>query len=305
LREVGGLHVKQAGSLVAPDRLRFDFTHVAGLTDEALADIESLVNDHVRANHAVETATMDLDEALRSGALALFGEKYGERVRVVRIGDVSVELCGGTHTARTGEIGLFKLVEERGVASGTRRIEAVTGEESLARFREAQTVLRGLETQLSVPRERLAEEVARRLGEARTAQKELDRLRLETVRTRLLGRVEAAPVVAGVRVLAARVDGLEGPDLRDLADALRRKLHSGVVVLGRAEGGKASLLVAVTDDLKARAPAGQIVRALATFIGGSGGGRPEMAEAGGRDPERLDEALSEALREVGRRLETS
>jgi len=303
LREVVGTHVKQAGSLVAPDRLRFDFTHFAGLTDEALADIESLVNARVLENRAVETETLDLEDALRSGAMALFGEKYGDRVRVVRIGDFSVELCGGTHTARAGEIGLIKLTDERGVASGTRRVEAVTGEASLERFREAHALVCRLETQLSVSRDRVAAEVERRLEHAREVQKDLERLRLETVRTRLFERVASAPTVAGVRVLVERVDGVEAADLRDLADALRRKLDSGVVVLGRAEGGKASLLVAVTDDLKARTPAGELVRTLASVISGTGGGRADMAEAGGRSPERLDDALAQALREVSRRLE--
>jgi alanyl-tRNA synthetase len=202
-----------------------------------------------------------------------------------------------------GEIGLVKLVEERGVASGTRRVEALTGGASLERFREAHGLVRRLEAQLSVSRDRLVEEIGRRLEQARAATRELERQRAAIVRARLLERVATAPVVAGVRVLAERVDGLPASETRDLADALRRKLDSGVVVLGRAEGGKASLLVAVTDDLTARTPAGPLVRALAPLIGGSGGGRAEMAEAGGRSPERLDEALAEAVREVERRLE--
>ncbi len=303
LREVVGPHVKQAGSLVAEDRLRFDFTHFAGLTDETLADIESLVNAKVLDDLAVETRTADLDGALASGAMALFGEKYGDRVRVVRIGDFSLELCGGTHTTRTGEIGLVKLVEERGVASGTRRVEAVTGDASLERFRETHALVRSLEAQLSVSRERLVDEIGRRLEQARAAIKELERQRVAAVRTRLFERLAAAPSVAGVRVVAERLEGVGAADMRELADALRRKLDSGVVVLGRADGGKASLLVAVTDDLKARAPAGELVRAIAPLIGGSGGGRADMAEAGGRTPEQLDHALAEAVREVERRLE--
>jgi alanyl-tRNA synthetase len=235
--------------------------------------------------------------------MALFGEKYGDRVRVVRIGDFSLELCGGTHTSRTGEVGLIKLVEERGVASGTRRVEAVTGVLALDRFREEHALVKGLETQLSVSRDRLIAEIDRRLEHARKLAKELERHRLAALRDRLFARIETAPVVAGARVLAERVEGVKPAELRDLADALRRKLDSGVVVLGRAEASRASLLVAVTDDLKVRIPAGTLVRALAPLIGGSGGGRADMAEAGGRSPERLDGALAEVPREVARRLE--
>ena len=302
LREVVGTHVKQAGSLVAPDRLRFDFTHFAGLNRRALADVESLVNRKVLDDLPVETQLMDLDEALQSGAMALFGEKYGDRVRVVRIGEFSLELCGGTHTARSGEIGLVKLTAERGVASGTRRVEAISGEASLERFRREHDLVRRLEEQLSVSGDRVLEEIDRRLEQVRTMQRELERQRLGEVRERLLQAAGEAAEVGGVRVLARRVEGLESQEMRELADALRRKLDSGVVVLGRAGEGKASLLVAVTDDLRKRIPAGELVRALGRIIGGGGGGRPDMAEAGGKNPERLDEALAAVASEVGRRL---
>ncbi len=302
LREVLGTHVKQAGSLVAPDRLRFDFSHFSGVSDEALADVESLVHRQVLEDHAVETSEMDLEEALRAGAMALFGEKYGERVRVVRIGEFSLELCGGTHCRRSGEIGLVKLVAERGVASGTRRIEAVSGEGSLQRFREEHATLRRLEGLLAVPRERLLEEIERRTGELRAAQRQLDEERTRAARARLWTLADTPQVVAGVSVVAERVDGLGPAELRELADGLRRKLRSGVIVLGRAFDGKASLLVSVTEDLTTRLPAGEIVRELARFIGGGGGGRPDLAEAGGRDGARLDEALRGTLDVVARRL---
>ncbi len=304
LREVVGTHVKQAGSLVAPDRLRFDFTHFSALSDEALADIENLINGKALDDVAVKTEVLPLDEALSSGAMALFGEKYAQQVRVVRIGDFSVELCGGTHCSRSGEIGLIKLTAERGIASGTRRVEAISGGHSLDRFRQAQRIMRALEERLSVGREELLPEIERRMGQLRKLERELGQQRLGQVRQRLAERVDAAETVGGVRVLAERVDGLTAQELRELADALRGKLGSGVVVLGRREADKASILVAVTDDLKGRVPAGDLVRELGKIIGGGGGGRPDMAEAGGREPERLDQALRAATASVGRRLES-
>jgi len=305
LREVVGTHVKQAGSLVAPDRLRFDFTHFSALQDHTLADIELLVNRKVLEDLPVETLEMDLDEALRSGAMALFGERYGGRVRVVRVGVFSLELCGGTHTARSGEIGLVKLSRERGIASGTRRVEAMSGEGALAAFREDHRVVRALEEQLSVPRELVLEEIEKRLDRVRSIQRELEEQRLLIVRERLSRKADEAETVAGIRVLTERVEGLGPQEMRELADSLRGKLNSGVVVLGRSEAGKASLLVAVTADLKKRLPAGDLVRSLGRIIGGGGGGRPDMAEAGGKNPERLDEALRQAPREVARRMEES
>jgi alanyl-tRNA synthetase len=302
IREVVGTHVKQAGSLVAPDRLRFDFSHFAGLTDRALADIETLVNRKVLEDLPLVADEMELDEAVKAGAMALFGEKYGDRVRVVRIGDFSLELCGGTHCGASGEVGLVKLTEEHGIASGTRRIEAVTGEGSLAWFRREHAIVRTLEEQLSVPQDKVLGEIARRLDDLRAAQRALGGQRVESVRRRLMRKAEQPEVVAGVRLLADRVDGLGPQELRELADGLRGKLGSGVVVLGRADGPKASVLVAVTRDLTDRLPAGDLVRVLGRIIGGGGGGRPDLAEAGGKQPSRLDEALDEAAREVERRM---
>jgi alanyl-tRNA synthetase len=303
LREVAGTHVKQAGSLVAPDRLRFDFSHFAPLGERALEDIESIVNRQVLADAAVETGEMELDEALESGAMALFGEKYGDRVRVVRIGDFSLELCGGTHTSRVGEIGLVKLTQEKGIASGTRRVEAISGEGSLARFRLEHDIVRTLEEQLSVPGDKLLAEIERRLDRVRELQRELEKHKLGSVRERLMKRAGDCRTVAGVRLLAERVDEASPQELRQLADNLRQKLGSGVVVLARAADDKVSLLVAVTDDLVGRLHAGKLVKQLAPIIGGGGGGRPDLAEAGGRDASRLDEALLGAGPAVEKMLE--
>jgi len=305
LRDVVGSHVKQAGSFVAPDRLRFDFAHFAPLSAAAVSEIETLVNRKVLEDLPVETAVVPIDEALTRGAMALFGEKYGERVRVVSIGEFSLELCGGTHTTRTGQIGLVKLTQERGIASGTRRVEAISGEGSLSRFRDEHAIVRSLEERFSIPPERVLAEIERRLEQLREVQRELERLRLEQVRERFAAKIETPRIVDGVKLVAERVEGLGAQEMRELADALRGKLHSGVVVLGRAESGKAALLVAVTDDLTDRLPAGSLVRTLGRIIGGGGGGRADMAEAGGKDPTRLDEALAAAASEISRLLESS
>jgi alanyl-tRNA synthetase len=303
LREVVGTHVKQAGSLVAPDRLRFDFSHFASLSERAQEDIETLVNARILEDLPVEEGEMDLDEALRGGAMALFGERYGDRVRVIRVGDFSLELCGGTHCSRSGEIGLLKITQEKGIASGTRRVEAVTGEGSLERFRQEHEIVRALEETLSVPRADLLGELGRRLEQIRALQKELESLRMRTVREGLAKQAEKPEIAGGVQVIARRVDGLAAQEMRVLADNLRQKLGSGVVILGRAEGVKASLLVAVTPDLKDRVPAGELIRDLAKLIGGGGGGRADLAEAGGKDPSRLDEALRTGVDMVARKAE--
>jgi len=291
LREVVGTHVKQAGSLVAPDRLRFDFSHFAALSERTLGDIEALVNRKILADIAVATRERDLEEALAQGAMALFGEKYGDRVRVVEIGDFSLELCGGTHTARSGEIGLFKLTQERGVSAGTRRVEAVTGQGSLDRFREEHAVVKALEALLSVPRAELVAEISRRIEHARELERRLERERMKSVQDSLFAKADAPEVAGGIKVVAARADGLAAAEVRTLADNLRRRLGSGVVLLGRAEEGKVALLVAVTDDLTAKVRAGDLVREMAKVVGGGGGGRADIAEAGGKDAQRLDEAL--------------
>ena len=305
LRDIVGTHVKQAGSLVAPDRLRFDFSHFAGLTERAVSDIEASVNRRILEDVAIETEEMPLDVALKSGAMALFGEKYGENVRVVSAGTFSKELCGGTHCARTGEIGAFFLTHERGIASGTRRVEAVGGEAALEKSRSDHQILKRMEDLLSVPRSEVADELSRRLDQLRSLQRELEQQRVRAIQEQLSRQAESPEIVAGVRLLTARVDGLGSQETRMLADALRQKLGSGIVVLGRAEGEKASLLVAVTDDVKGRIGAGDLVRELAQMIGGGGGGRSDLAEAGGKDPSRLDEALTASRAAVARRAGVS
>jgi alanyl-tRNA synthetase len=233
--------------------------------------------------------------------MALFGEKYGETVRVVTIGSFSKELCGGTHCAGTGEIGLFLLTHERGVASGTRRVEALTGEGSLEKSRSDHQILKGMEELLSVPRHDVLAEFGRRMESVRAAQREVEQQRARVVREELTRKAANPELVVGIKLLAARVDGLASQEARVLADEMRRMLGSGVVILGRAEADKASILVAVTDDLKAKIGAGDLVKELASIIGGGGGGRSDLAEAGGKDPSRLDEALRAGRDAVARR----
>jgi alanyl-tRNA synthetase len=309
LRNVLGTHVKQAGSLVDPGHLRFDFSHFASLDDEELQDIEDLANKEVLRNDRVEVIEdVPIDVAVNEyKAMALFGEKYGDRVRVIRIGDFSTELCGGTHTAATGEIGLIKILKEGSVSSGVRRLEAVTGEGSLREFQKdhklenvVATLVRGDDES---PADALKRELERREDELKKLRRDLDQARLKLA---TLGLVPAAPtnvtatpfvhppgtqVVKGVAVLAKRVEGLPRPQLRTLVDNLRNKLGSGVVILGSVDDGKVALIVGVTKDLTARVQAGKIIAEVAKKVGGSGGGRPDMAEAGGKDPGALDAAL--------------
>ena len=305
LRDIVGTHVKQAGSLVAPDRLRFDFTHFAGLSERAVLDLEAAVNRRILEDLPVQTEEMPLEAALKTGAMALFGEKYGENVRVVSVGSFSKELCGGTHCARTGEIGAFFLTHERGIASGTRRVEALGGESALEKSRADHQILKRMEDLLSVPRVDVAAELSRRLEQLKALQREVEQQRVRAVKDELARRAEEPESAGGVRFLAARVDGLASQEARLLADALRQKLGSGVIVLGRAEEDKASLLVAVTEDLKTKIAAGDLVKELAKIIGGGGGGRPDLAEAGGKDASRLDEALATVRAAIARRAGVS
>ena len=292
LREVLGPHVKQLGSLVAPNRLRFDFAHFTPVRPGQLEEIEALVNERIRANAPVQTQVMGIAEAVQAGALAFFGDKYGEQVRVVEINQFSKELCGGTHCRHTGEIGLFTLVTETGVAAGVRRIEAQTGEGAYELLKERDGEFRALADALKTnPTDVLAK--ARKLV---TTLKEKDE-EIDQLKSRLAAGQSGAGAgetrtVAGVSVYVQRVDGLEMNDLRTLADTVRDKLKSGIIALGSVKDGKASLLLAVTKDLAARFPAGELINPLAVEIGGTGGGRPEMAQAGGKQTDRLDEALA-------------
>jgi alanyl-tRNA synthetase len=302
LREVLGEHVKQAGSLVAPDRLRFDFTHFRPVTREELREIEQQVNRKIRDNIAVQTELCDLEQALERGAIALFGEKYQQQVRVVQVPGFSMELCGGTHVSRTGDIGLFKIVAESSIAAGVRRIEAVTGEQALQKFLENEALLARLSDLLHSRPEELPQLAERLLREAKEARKEIDQLQLKLATRETGGAVAEAREVGGVRVLSKKVENLDRTALRNLADQLKHQLHSGVVVLGMPADGKVSLVAMVTPDLTDRIQAHLLLRHIAPLVGGGGGGRAEMAEAGGKDPSRLEEALEQAYDVVARIL---
>jgi alanyl-tRNA synthetase len=315
LREVLGKHVKQAGSLVAPNHLRFDFSHFTGVAEEELQDIEDLINKEVLLNERVEVIeNVPIDVAVNEyHAMALFGEKYGDRVRVIKIGDFSTELCGGTHTVQTGEIGLIKILKEGSVSSGVRRIEAVTGEGSLRHFRkdhELEGVVAGLvgptlsqktrkdgapsvgEVSTS-PAEALKLELEKKDAEIKRLSRELDQVRMKSASSSTANISEQIKEVRGVKVLAHRVDNLERAQMRTLVDQLRDKVGSGVVVLGSASDGSVSLIVGVTKDLTSRIQAGKVIGPVAQKVGGKGGGRPDLAEAGGKDAAALDSALGE------------
>jgi alanyl-tRNA synthetase len=287
LRETLGKHVKQAGSLVDPSHLRFDFSHFTAVADEELQDIEDLTNKEILKNIKVEVhEDVPIDVAINEmKAMALFGEKYGERVRVIKIGDFSTELCGGIHTAATGEIGLLKLTTESSVSSGVRRVEAITGEKSLSEFRRAEAA------------DQFKRELHHRDEELKKLRKELEQLRMKSAAASVSSATEKVSDVNGIKVVAQRVDNIDRGQMRTLVDNLRNKLGSGVVVLGsisEVDGEKkVSLICGVTKDLTARVQAGKIIGTVAKKVGGSGGGRPDMAEAGGKDPSALDAALAE------------
>jgi alanyl-tRNA synthetase len=305
LREVLGKHVKQAGSLVAPNHLRFDFSHFTGVEDEELQDIEDIINKEVLRNERVEIVeNVPIDVAVNEyHAMALFGEKYGDKVRVIKIGDFSTELCGGTHTGATGEIGLIKILKEGSVSSGVRRIEAVTGEGSLRNFREAHEVESFVstfahpKTHVS-PRKTLEILLHIKDEEIKRLTRELDQARMKSASSAVASVGEKVKEVRGVKVLAHRVDNLDRPQLRTLVDQLREKLGSGVVVVGSAANGNVSLIAGVTKDLTGRIQAGKVVGAVAEKVGGKGGGRPDLAEAGGKDVAALDSALAAVYKVV-------
>ncbi len=292
LVEVLGDHVKQAGSLVAPDRLRFDFSHFTAITVEELRRIETEVNRRIRENRAVEIREMSADDAIAAGATALFGEKYGERVRVVNLGDFSMELCGGTHTNAAGDIGLFKIIQEAGIAAGVRRIEAATGTRALALVQQQEDSIGRIAGLVKSDRPQLES----RLVKMVERQKELER-ELATLESRLkAGQADdimsQVQEIDGIKLLVAEVNSTDGKGLRDMADKLRDKVGSGVVAIGCPHEGKANLLIAVTTDLTKRLHAGKLISVLAAEVGGRGGGRPDLAQAGGSQPEKLAEALS-------------
>ena len=291
LRETLGTHVKQAGSLVAPDRLRFDYTHFAPLTDREIEEIEQKINQIVFKNLPVQTEVMEINQAVAAGALAFFGEKYQQQVRVVSIPEISMELCGGTHTTMTGDVGLFKIVGESSIASGIRRIEALTGFGTYLRLEEDESLLDEIAHTLHAPRTDLPRAVSRLLDQQRQLENELEALKRKAAKSQFGHLAEAQEDVKGIAVISRKVDGVDSSMLRELAENTGRKMGSGVVVLGLASNGKASLVAVVSQDLQDRLHAGKIIRKVAELVGGSGGGRPDFAQAGGKNPENLDGAL--------------
>ena len=292
LRQVLGPHVTQKGSLVDAERLRFDFSHGKPLSADELARIETLVNAQIRGNAQAEVREMALADAQAAGAMALFGEKYGERVRVLRLGDFSIELCGGTHVARTGDIGLFKIVSESAVAAGVRRIEAVAGEGAIDWLRQADERLRRIAATLQAGEADLQDKLEQLLARQREQEKELERLRAKLASQAGDSLLDQAVEVAGAKVLAAQLDITDAKALREQADRLRDKLGSAVLVLAGVDGDKVSLVAAVSADLTARVKAGELVNAIAQQVGGKGGGRPDLAMAGGNQPQALPAALA-------------
>jgi alanyl-tRNA synthetase len=291
LRRTLGTHVKQAGSLVAPDRLRFDFAHYAALDEQDLLDLEDLVNERILKNEEVVTSVMDLDGAVSSGAMALFGEKYADQVRVLTIDDFSKELCGGTHVRRTGDIGLFKIISEGSVAAGTRRIEAVTGEGVLKHLRQTSETLALIADSLHAKPEELLPAVEKLAESEKKLRKELEAQQMKRAAWQASDLAREAREVKGVRVVSARVEVTDRSAMRQMVDDLRAKLQSGVIVLGSVSEGKVSLVAAVTKDLTNKLDAGKIVKQAAAYVEGSGGGRKDLAEAGGKNPAKLDESL--------------
>jgi alanyl-tRNA synthetase len=293
LRQVLGKHVKQAGSVVDPGRLRFDVTHYAAVEPGELEEVERIVNREILVNTPVTTDVMDLNQAVQAGAMALFGEKYGDKVRVVKVGDFSKELCGGTHVARTGDIGVFKITSEGSVSAGVRRLEAVTGEGAYELYRDALEKVRRIGGLLRAADPDVVEAVERTLAERREAEREIERLKSKLAQSGAADLTSQARDVNGVKVIAAAVDGLDRGQLRSLVDSLRNKLGSGVVVLGSAADGNVALICCVTKDLAGnKLHAGKIVGAVAERVGGRGGGRPDLAEAGGKNAAALPDAIA-------------
>ena len=292
LREVLGSHVQQKGSLVAPDRLRFDFSHHEPVTDEQIAEIERLVNEQVQANAEAEAREMAYDDAIAAGALAFFGDKYGDEVRVLRFGDFSTELCGGTHVQRMGDIGLFKIISETGISAGVRRIEAVAGRVAVDWLQSLDRSVREVSGRLKAGPEQLAERVEQLLDRSRQLEKELERLKGKLASAAGSDLAGQAVEVGGIKLISAHLEGVDPNGLRDTVDQLKNKLGSGVVVLGTATDSGVRLVAGVTQDLTAKIKAGELVNFVAGQVGGKGGGRPDFAQAGGNDAAALPGALA-------------
>jgi alanyl-tRNA synthetase len=291
LRKVLGSHVQQKGSLVDAQRTRFDFSHNEPMTPAQIREVERLVNDEIRRNHEVSARIMKHDEAIKAGAMALFGEKYGDEVRVIGMGDFSTELCGGTHVKRTGDIGFFKIVAETGIAAGVRRVEAVTGPGALEWVQQQESKLNEAAAALKTSPQDVSAKIAQITDNVRSLEKELSRLKSKLASSQGDDLVNQAVDVKGIKVLAASLDGADAKGLREAVDKLKDKLKSAAVVLAAASDGKVSLIAGVTQDLTGRVKAGELVNHVAQQVGGKGGGRADMAQAGGTDPSKLPQAL--------------
>jgi alanyl-tRNA synthetase len=303
LRKVLGTHVSQKGSLVSPERLRFDFAHYSAVTPEELREIERLVNAEVRANAVAETRLMKYDDAVATGAMALFGEKYDDEVRVLRVGDFSTELCGGTHASRAGDIGLFRVVSEGGIAAGVRRIEAVTGEGAFEHVVQTDHMLKDISGMLKATRDDVEEKVRQIIERSRRLEKEVAQLKDKLASGQGRDLAADAVTIGSAKVVATKVDGADAAALRTAVDQLKSKLGSAVVVLGAVDdGGRALLIAGVTADLTGKVKAGELVNFVAQQVGGKGGGRADLAQAGGTQPENLDAALASVAAWLGERI---
>ncbi|MFK5985707.1 MAG: alanine--tRNA ligase [Pseudomonadota bacterium] len=292
LRNILGDHVQQKGSLVNEQRLRFDFSHFEAVNSEQLHEIERMVNSHIRKNHIVETRVMSVDDAKSSGAIALFGEKYGDDVRVLSMSDFSVELCGGTHVQRTGDIGLFKITSESGVAAGVRRIEAVSSEGALEWVEKTELQIETLAQVLKAPKDSLNKKLTTVLEQNKKLEKELEKLKSKLASSQGSDLLSQVVEIQGIKVLAVKLDAVDAKTLRETMDQLKNKLGSCIVVLASSDGKKVSLIAGVSKDVTAKIKAGNVVNHVATQVGGKGGGRPDMAMAGGSQPENIDQALA-------------
>jgi alanyl-tRNA synthetase len=301
LRQVLGAHVQQKGSLVDAERTRFDFSHHSPMTEEEIRQVEAMVNAEILANAATTARIMKFDEAAKAGALAFFGDKYGDEVRVLDIGS-SRELCGGTHVKRTGDIGFFKVVSEGGVAAGVRRIEATTGEGALAYVQGQEARLNAAAAVLKSPPQEIAQKIAQIMDSVKSLEKELARLKSKIASSQGDDLADQAAEVKGVKVLVATLDGADAKALRETLDKLKDKLKSAAIVLAAADGGKVALIAGVTADLTSRIKAGELVNFVAQQVGGKGGGRPDMAQAGGTDAAKLPQALESVRKWVEQKL---
>jgi alanyl-tRNA synthetase len=302
LRRVLGAHVTQKGSLVDQHRTRFDFSHSRPMTEEEIREVEAMVNREIRRNSDVMTRRMRYDQAIKAGAMALFGEKYGDEVRVLSMGEFSTELCGGTHVKRTGDIGLFKIIYETGIAAGIRRVEAVTADAALEYVQYQQRQLQDVAGILKAPPQEVGAKLSQIMESVKALEKELSRLKAKLASSRGDEFLDYAIDINGAKVLAAELEGADSKTLRETVDKLKTKLKSCAVVLGTRDNGKVTLIAGVSSDLMAKVKAGELVSFVASQVGGKGGGRPDMAQGGGIEPEKLPQALDSVKEWVQKRL---